>query len=115
MHTTSQMDEFKIGHIITGGIAGAMALVFNKYPRTKREKIKAFAIVFGGAISTAFLTPLALLYLPVLQNAEYGVAFIIGLFGMGVLEAVYKVVQALIEDPYGTIVKLKNAFRGKSE
>lgn len=108
------MDEFKIGHIITGGIAGAMALIFNKYPRSKREKLKAFAIVFGGAVTTAFLTPLALVYIPVLQKAEYGVAFIIGLFGMGVLEGVYKIMQAFIVDPYGTIVKLKNAFRGKS-
>lgn len=113
MKTEMAMDEFKIGHAITGILAGAISLLFNKYPRTRVEKFRAFFIVAGGAVTTAFLTPLLLAYFKWMENAEYGVAFILGLFGMGVLEGIYKVVQAFVVNPIETLEKIKKAWRGE--
>lgn len=107
------MDEIRLGHLITGAIAGAIALVFNKYPRTRSEKVKAYSLVCGGAIVTAYLTPALLLWQEWLIGAEYGVAFIIGLFGMGLLEGIYKIIQSFITNPLGIIEQIVNIFRGK--
>ena len=77
----------KIPHIITGLIAGAIGTLFNARPRTRVEKIKAYLIIASGAVVTAYITPLIVAWKPFFAEVEYSVAFMVGIFGMGILEA----------------------------
>lgn len=100
----------KGAHLLTGLIAGLMGLLFNKRPTTIREKIKAYAVVLSGAMLTGFLTPLVLLKWEWLQGAEYSVAFIVGLFGMGIIEAIFNFISKLKADPLGVGKAIKDMF-----
>ena len=100
----------KGAHLITGLIAGIMGLIFNKKPVSKKEKIKAYAVVLGGAILTGFLTPLVLLKWEWLLGAEYSVAFVVGLFGMGILETIFNLIGRLKVDPVAVLKSLKDIF-----
>lgn len=89
----------KLAHVITGLIAGSMGLLFNKKVLTRREKIRAYIIVVCGAILTGYLTPLLLVWAEWLQEAEYAVAFLVGLFGMGILEIIFDLIEGAKTNP----------------
>ena len=100
----------KGAHLLTGLIAGVMGLVFNKRLTTIREKIRAYTIVLSGAILTGYITPLVLLKWEFLIGAEYSVAFVVGLFGMGLIEAIFNFIGRLKADPLGVGKAIKDIF-----
>ena len=102
----------KSAHIITGLIAGAMGLVFNRRPRTLREKIKAYVVVICGAVLTGYLTPLVILKWEWLSHTEYSVAFIVGLFGMGGVQAMFNLLNRLKANPIPTLKSIREIFKG---
>ena len=110
------MDELKmklgikLGYVITGLLGGLMSLMFNKRPKTRMEKIKSYTIVVLGALLTGYITPLILLKWSAFQNVEYSIAFIVGLFGMGITEAIFVLIQKLKENPIETIKSIKSIF-----
>lgn len=93
----------KAGHLITGLVAGVMGLLFNKRPQTLRAKIRSYFVVLSGALMTGYITPLILLKWKWLIGAEYSVAFVVGLFGMGVVETGFIIVKKLKENPLEVI------------
>jgi len=101
----------KAGHLITGLIAGIMGFVFNNKPTNFKEKIKSYFVVLSGAILTGYLTPLVLLKWELLNSAEYSVAFVVGLFGMGLVESVFVLINKLKENPVEVGRKLRDIFR----
>lgn len=106
------MDGFiKTPLLIIGAIGGAMSVLFgaNK-PTDFRGYIKASLFVFAGAVITNFLTPLSIHLMPSLDGLEYSIAFIVGLFGVGVVKALFSVVTMLSTDFFGTIKKIKDAI-----
>lgn len=102
----------KGAHLFAGLIGGAFVAFFGRKPITWREKLKAFITVIMSAILTGYLTPLVILKYPTWESAEHGLAFLIGLFGMGVVHGLLNVVQGFVEDPLGTFKKVKSAIRG---
>lgn len=100
----------KLGYVVTGLLGGLMSLMFNKKPRTRLEKIRSYVIVVLGALLTGYITPLILLKWSAFQNVEYSIAFIVGLFGMGITEAIFVLIQKLKTDPIGTITSIKSIF-----
>lgn len=101
----------KIPLLVIGAIGGAMSVIFgDKKPKTVGEYIKASSFVLAGAIVTNFLTPLAIHLMPSLNGLESAVAFIVGLFGVGVVKALFNVVKMLTTDFFGTVRKFKELF-----
>lgn len=100
----------KGGHVMTGLIAGIMGFLFNKKPSTITEKIRSYLVVLSGAVLTGFLTPLVLLKWDLLSDAEYSVAFVVGLFGMGIIESLFVLVNKLKENPLDIMKKIKDTF-----
>lgn len=105
----------KIPHIITGLIAGAIGTLFNARPRTQWEKIRSYCIIASGAIVTAFVTPLIVAWKPFFADVEYSVAFIVGIFGMGILEGIYKIVQRFNTSPLELLETLKKIWKNDRE
>ena len=101
----------KTGHLITGFIAGLMGLMFNKRPQNFRQKVRSYLIVLSGAIATGFLTPLIFLKWSWLKDAEYSVAFIVGLFGMGIIESLFVLIVKLKNNPLEVGKAIKNIFK----
>ena len=105
----------KIPHIITGLIAGAIGALFNERPRTRWEKIRSYCIIASGSVVTAFVTPLIVAWKPFFADVEYSVAFIVGIFGMGILEGMYKVVKRFNSSPFEVMEAFKKIWRGDRE
>ena len=101
----------KIPYLITGAIAGVMGMVFNNKPRTTRQKIRSYVVVISGAVLTGYLTPLVFLYWEDLRSAEYSVAFILGLFGMGLIETIFVILNKLKDNPIDVIKSIRNIFK----
>lgn len=101
----------KAGHLITGLIAGIMGLVFNNRPRSFRQKIRSYFVVVSGAILTGYLTPLVLLKWTFLNGAEYSIAFVVGLFGMGLVESIFVLLNKLKDNPIEVGKALKDLFK----
>lgn len=101
----------KAGHLITGLVAGLMGLLFNKRPQNFRQKIRSYLVVLSGAVTTGFITPLVLVKWDWLYDAEYSVAFILGLFGMGIIESLFVLVIKLKESPLEVGKAIKEIFR----
>ena len=98
-------------HILTGLIAGMMGLLFNNKPRNFRQKIRSYIVVVSGAILTGYVTPLVLIYFHILNGAEYSVAFIVGLFGMGLIEGLFALLNKLKNDPIEIGKAIRDIFR----
>lgn len=101
----------KLSHFIVGLLAGIITLIFNKRLFTLRDKMRAFIVVTSGAVVTAFLSPLVLVWWPFLQPAEHGIAFLIGLFGMGVIQSLLSFLVEFSKDPKGTVSELLNSLK----
>ena len=99
----------KISHFIVGFLAGIITLIFNKRLFTLKDRIRAFVVIASGAIVTAFVTPLMIVWQPFLQPAEHGIAFLIGLFGMGTIQSLLSFLVAFTNDPKGTISSMLQA------
>lgn len=103
---------FKIPLLIVGAIGGGLGILFGQdKPKTPREWIKASIFVGAGAVITNFLTPLVLHWFPSFINLEYSIALIVGLFGIGIVKALFNVVKMLNTDFFGTIDKIKGIFK----
>ena len=99
-------------HLFAGMVGGVFVVYFGKRPTSLREKIRAFFTVILSAISTGYLTPLVLVWQPSWESGEHGIAFLIGLFGMGVIHGILNFIQKnFVQDPAGAIKKIKDAFR----
>lgn len=101
----------KTGHFITGLIAGIMGLLFNKRPQNFRQKVRSYFVVLSGAVLTAYLTPLVLLKWQFLNEAEYSVAFVVGLFGMGIVESIFMLIVKLKNDPVTVGQAIRDIFK----
>lgn len=101
----------KSGHFIFGFIAGAVGLLFSQKPRNNTDRLKMFLIFVAGTISTGMLTPIVVLKWEWLSTVEYSVAFVIGLFGMGLIEAVFKILKSLKNNPLAVLKSLKEIFK----
>lgn len=104
----------KLSHFVVGLLAGIITLIFNKRLFTLRDKVRAFFVVASGAIVTAFLTPLIIVWQPFLLPAEHGIAFLIGLFGMGVIQSLLSFLTDFSKDPKGTLSSLFS-FKNKTQ
>tara|TARA_R110002020_G_C15686704_1_gene719420 strand:- start:101 stop:442 length:342 start_codon:yes stop_codon:yes gene_type:complete len=100
-------------HFVIGLIGGAVALIFGKKRNTILDKIHALGVVIAGAVATGYITPLVFLWSPSLESAEHGIAFFIGIMGMGVIEGLLNVVNKFKIDPLGTIKNSIDVFRKK--
>ena len=96
----------KIPHFFVGLLAGIVGLLFNKRLFTLRDKVRAFLIVMSGSLVTGFITPLVFAWEPLLRPAEYGIAFLIGLFGMGIVQSLLSFLVEFSKDPKGTLSSL---------
>lgn len=101
----------KFAHLITGLIGGGIALVFGKARPTLRDKIKAVVIVLLGAVATGYLTPLLLLWKPSLETVEHGIAFVVGIFGMGIIEGLINLVRKFQDNPMDIIKEIKQLIK----
>jgi hypothetical protein len=102
----------KISHFIVGLLAGIITLIFNKRLFTLKDRIRAFIVVASGAVVTAFITPLIIVWQPFMLPAEHGIAFLVGLFGMGVIQSLLSFLVAFTNDPSGT---LSNILQSKKK
>ncbi len=98
----------KLGHVIIGLLGGAIALVFGHKRPTFRGKVRAVFIVILGAIATGFITPAILTLHPLWVNLEHAIAFVVGIFGMGLIEALLNLVTKFKDSPINTISDIWN-------
>ena len=101
----------KGGHFLFGFIAGVVGLMFSQKPQNNKQRLKLFFIFLCGTVSTGILTPLVLLKWEWLLTAEYSVAFVIGLFGMGLIEAAFKILNNLKQHPLQVLKSLREIFK----
>lgn len=108
------MDGFiKTPLLIIGAIGGALSVLFGTdKPRTVKEYLKATLFVLAGAIITNFLTPLIIHLMPSLDGLEHAIAFVFGLFGIGVVKALFNLIELLQNDFFGTLKNIRNIFKG---
>lgn len=102
----------KSAHLFAGFIGGVFVMYFGKRPTSIREKIRAFITVILSAVCTGYLTPLIISWQPDWESVEHGLAFLVGLFGMGVLHGFFNLVTAFTYDPIGVVKNIRNAIRG---
>lgn len=79
----------KLVYLLTGLIGGSIALLFGGKIKTWRDKALAIIFVLAGSVVTGFVTPLILLWKPQWEVASYSIAFIVGIFGMGIIRDVF--------------------------
>lgn len=101
----------KSAHLITGLIGGAVSLFFGKRKAvTMRDKLKSVMFVIVGAVVTGYSTPIILKANPSWSDNEHGIAFVIGLFGMGIVEGAFTVVNEYKKHPLDIIKKIRDSF-----
>ena len=101
----------KGGHFLFGFIAGIVGLMFSQKPDSWRGRLRLFFIFIAGTVTTGVLTPLVLLKWQWLLSAEYSVAFVVGLFGMGLIEAGFRLITKLKQNPLSVLKSLKDIFK----
>ena len=101
----------KGGHFLFGFIAGVVGLMFSQKPNSWRGRLRMFFIFIAGTLTTGMLTPLVLLKWQWLYTAEYSVAFVIGLFGMGLVEAGFRIITKLKQNPLSVLKSLREVFK----
>jgi len=97
----------KSAHLITGFLGGAVGLVFGKQKTTFKGKLRSIGIVVIGAVVTGYVTPLILEWKPNWENTEYSIGFLVGIFGMGVIEGFINLVNSFRKNPISTIKSIK--------
>ena len=103
----------KIPHIIAGIFGGVFIVFFGQRPRTLRDRIGAFTTVILSAVATGYLTPLILSVHPAWITGEHGIAFVVGLFGMGVIHGTLNIVNKFVTDGIATIKSIRSIWFGK--
>lgn len=100
---------FKTPLLIVGAIGSSLTVLSgDKKPKTFKEYLKVTGLILSGSIITNFLTPLLIHYVPSLQNLEASAGLVVGLFGIGVIGAILKVITKLNTDFFGTIKSFKD-------
>jgi hypothetical protein len=70
--------------LLIAGIFGSLLRVSNETePMSLRRK---FILLFSGGGTSAYLTPVLTNFLHLGENAQYGIAFIIGVMGMNAVD-----------------------------
>ena len=64
-------------------------------------------IVIIGAVVTGYVTPLILEWKPNWENTEHSIGFLIGIFGMGIIEGFMNLVKSFQKNPIKTIKSIK--------
>ena len=96
-------------HLLTGLLAGSIALIFGGKIKTWRDKLKAIIFVLAGAVVTGFITPLVMVWKPNWIEAEHSIAFIVGIFGMGVIRGMFQFMYDFGKNPMEYLRMLRNA------
>lgn len=92
--------------IIAGLIGGALAVLLGKKRSTIREKFFAIVIVLLSTFVTWYVTPIILLWLPTLETVEHSVGFVVGIFGIGIIEGLLNLVKKFTLNPLQTLKDL---------
>lgn len=103
----------KLTHMIPALIGGALAIIFGRKRPTFRDKIKAVFIVIFGAIATGYITPIILAWKPNWESVEHSIGFVVGIFGMGLIEGLLNILKKFINNPLGTLKELKEMIYPK--
>jgi len=98
----------KSAHLITGLVGGAVGLIFGKQKNTLMGKLKSIGVVIVGAIVTGYVTPIILNVKPHWENTEHSIGFLVGIFGMGIIEGFINLVKSFTKKPIKTIKSIKN-------
>lgn len=104
---------FKSGNIIAAIFGSSIAMFFSKRPTTLRDWVRSVFTFLFGVISTGFLTPLIVFYFTEIDvkwivEAEYSVAFVVGLLSMGVIELIFTFLNKLIKNPKQVFLDIKD-------
>ena len=102
----------KAAHLVTGIIGGAVGLLFGKPRKGIIAKLRAIITVIVGAVVTGYVTPLIFIWKPELETVEHAIAFVVGLFGMGVIEGVFNIISKFKTNPIESIRDLKKTIKG---
>ena len=86
-------------YLLTGLAGGAIALLYGGKIMTWKDKLKAVLFVIAGSVVTGFVTPLVIMWHPSWVGAEYSVAFIVGIFGMSVIRAIFVFIYDFSKNP----------------
>ena len=97
----------KSAHLITGLLGGAVGLIFGKKKTTLMGKLRSIGIVIVGAIVTGYVTPVILIAKPHWENTEHSIGFLVGIFGMGIIEGFMNLVKSFKKNPISTIKSIK--------
>lgn len=97
----------KSAHLITGLLGGAVGLIFGKQKNTLKGRLRSVGVVVIGAVVTGYVTPLILQWKPGWENTEYSIAFLVGIFGMGIIEGFMNLVTSFKKNPISTIKQIK--------
>ena len=80
----------KVG-LLAGGFIGAVLSLRFVAAQTTWEKV---CIVCGGTAASVFLTPIITNYINVNASTEYGISFLLGVYGMSAMSELYKFIQS---------------------
>ena len=80
----------KLGLLFGGFIGSVLSLRFAG-PISRLEKV---FMVAGGTSAATFITPIFSAYLDVKGSTEYGIGFLIGVYGMSAMAELYKLLQS---------------------
>lgn len=97
----------KLAHLITGFLGGAIGLIFGKRQKTPLGILRSILTVFVGAIVTGYLTPFILTIKPHWEDVEHSIGFLVGIFGMGIIEGFMNLVNSFTKNPIKTIKSFK--------
>lgn len=89
LDTLAQILGVKKATFIAGLIGGVLSLKFIEGLSTWPQKVST---ALGGAFAATYLAPFVVDHLAI-KSGEYGVAFVIGLFGMSFFAALTKTIQ----------------------
>ncbi|WP_299124193.1 hypothetical protein [uncultured Tenacibaculum sp.] len=87
--TTQEILDYlgiKLGFLIVGGVSG----IIGAKAEDKKGFLNYLFRAFGGAMTTAYLTPVVVDYCKFSENSSYGVGFLIGLTSMNLVQLILK-------------------------
>jgi len=92
------------------GLFGAIVSIYFLKNLTHKTALLALAV---GGLCAVYLTPLVLQYITLPKEAENGVAFLIGVFGMNIVGGIFTVTEMFRDKPIEIFKKVKDAREEK--
>lgn len=100
----------KLIHIIPALIGGIIAVLFGRKNRTTKEWFQSVFVIVIGSVATGYITPIILAWQPQWESVEHSIGFVVGIFGMGVIEGLLNIVKKFIMNPLATLKEAKDVF-----